>query len=63
VYLPARKFEYRIDIIRWLFVLAGSIALFIARLTVSVQSLKAANNNPVEALRYEQDLLSFKEGI
>ena len=37
----------------WVFTLAGVIALFIALLTVSIQSYKAANKNPVEALRYE----------
>jgi len=35
------------------FALAGIIALLIALLTVSFQSYKAANKNPVEALRYE----------
>jgi putative ABC transport system permease protein len=35
------------------FILSGSVALVIALLTVSLQSLKAALANPVEALRYE----------
>jgi hypothetical protein len=34
-------------------VLAGIVALFIALLTVSWQSFRAASKNPVEALRYE----------
>ena len=46
-------FAYRIDITWWIFVLAGSIALIIAWLTVGYQSIKAAIKNPVDALRYE----------
>tara|TARA_R110002073_G_scaffold279026_1_gene443125 strand:- start:410822 stop:413239 length:2418 start_codon:yes stop_codon:yes gene_type:complete len=37
----------------WVFVLAGLGALILALLTVSWQSLKAALNNPIEALRNE----------
>jgi len=37
----------------WVFVSAGGLALFIALLTVSMQAIKAALANPVEALRYE----------
>src|SRR5664280_1507174 len=48
-----QNFAYRIDIILWIFALAGSIALLIALLTVSFQSYRAASRNPVEALRYE----------
>jgi putative ABC transport system permease protein len=48
-----QNFEYRIDIAWWIFVLAGSIALIIAWLTVSFQSIKAALKNPVDALRDE----------
>jgi putative ABC transport system permease protein len=33
--------------------MAGVIALFIACITVSFQSYRAAAKNPVEALRYE----------
>ncbi|MBI3110442.1 MAG: ABC transporter permease [Ignavibacteriales bacterium] len=46
-------FAYRIEIGWWVFVLAGGLALLIALLTVSMQALKAALANPVEALRYE----------
>jgi len=46
-------FAYRIDIQWWMFVLAGSIAVTIAFLTVSFQSLRAALANPVESLRSE----------
>ncbi len=46
-------FAYRIDLGWWIFVLAGSVALLIALLTVSTQAIKAALANPVKALRYE----------
>jgi ABC-type antimicrobial peptide transport system permease subunit len=48
-----QNFAYRISTSWWIFVLAGSIALLIALLTVSFQSYRAASRNPVEALRYE----------
>jgi putative ABC transport system permease protein len=48
-----RNFAYRIDLSWWFFVLAGTLALLIAFLTVSFQSFNAARKNPVEALRYE----------
>jgi putative ABC transport system permease protein len=47
------NFAYRISIGWWVFALAGILALVIALLTVSWQSYRAANKNPVEALRYE----------
>ena len=46
-------FAYRIHISWWVFVLAGSIAVFIALLTVSFQAVKAAIVNPVISLRSE----------
>ena len=48
-----QNFAYHIDIRLWIFASAGFVALFIALLTVSWQSYKAAGKNPVEALRYE----------
>jgi putative ABC transport system permease protein len=48
-----QNFAYRINISGWIFVLAGTVALVIALLTVSFQSYKAASKNPVKALRYE----------
>jgi putative ABC transport system permease protein len=48
-----QNFAYRVSISWWVFFLAGVIALLIALITVSFQSYKAANRNPVEALRYE----------
>jgi putative ABC transport system permease protein len=47
------NFAYKTSLDWWIFVLAGSIALVITLLTVSVRSYRAANRNPVEALRYE----------
>ena len=46
-------FAYRIEINGWTFVLAGTAALFIAMLTVSFQTIKAALVNPVDTLRNE----------
>lgn len=48
-----KDFAYRIDIEWWVFAGAGLIALALAYLTVSVQSIKAALANPVKSLRSE----------
>jgi ABC-type antimicrobial peptide transport system permease subunit len=48
-----QNFAYKTEMSWWLFGLAGIMALVIALLTVSLQSLRAATRNPVEALRYE----------
>ncbi len=48
-----QNFAYRIDIHWWVFALAGSAAIVIAILTISIQSLKAALANPVDSLRNE----------
>jgi len=48
-----QNFEYRIDLSWWMFVLAGFIAIVIAILTISFQSIKAALMNPVKSLRTE----------
>jgi len=48
-----QNFAYRTGIGLWLFVFSAGLALVIALLTVSYQSIKAAVANPVEALRYE----------
>ncbi|MEL7530283.1 MAG: ABC transporter permease [Bacteroidota bacterium] len=48
-----QDFEYSISLQWWVFVLAGIIALVIAFLTISVQSIKAAISNPIHALRNE----------
>ncbi|HEY5615570.1 MAG TPA: ABC transporter permease [Bacteroidota bacterium] len=48
-----QDFAYRVDMSWWIFAGAGGLALFIALLTVSIQAVRAALANPVEALRYE----------
>lgn len=48
-----QTFAYRIDISWWLFFLAGVIAVVIAIITVSFQSVKAALANPADSLRSE----------
>ncbi len=47
------NFAYKTSLSWWIFALAGLLALVIALVTVSWQSWRAANKNPVEALRYE----------
>ncbi|MFC1725956.1 ABC transporter permease [candidate division KSB1 bacterium] len=47
------NFAYRTDIKIGLFVFAGIISLFFALITVSYQTIKAANANPVDSLRNE----------
>jgi putative ABC transport system permease protein len=48
-----QSFAYHTSISVLTFVAAGAIVLFIALLTVSVQTLRAARMNPVNSLRYE----------
>ena len=48
-----QDFAYKIDIEWWVFALAGGLAVGIALLTVSFQSVKAALMNPVKSLRSE----------
>ncbi|WP_080057663.1 ABC transporter permease [Spirosoma aerolatum] len=48
-----QDFAYRIDVEWWMFALSGLMALAIALLTVSYQSIKAALMNPVKSLRSE----------
>jgi len=48
-----QNFAYRTDLSWWIFALAGLAALWIAILTISWQSWRAATRNPVDALRYE----------
>ena len=46
-------FASRTDLSWWILVAAGVIALIIAFLTISIQSIKAATANPVKSLRSE----------
>jgi putative ABC transport system permease protein len=46
-------YDYRIAISWWTFFIAGLLAVLIALITISYQSIKAAIANPVESLRTE----------
>jgi putative ABC transport system permease protein len=48
-----QNFAYRINIPWWVFVLAGSMALITAIVTISYHAIKAALANPVNSLRSE----------
>ncbi|WP_407667049.1 ABC transporter permease [Mucilaginibacter sabulilitoris] len=48
-----QNFAYRIDIQWWIFAVTAAIALLIAFVTVSFQSVKAAMANPINSLRNE----------
>jgi putative ABC transport system permease protein len=53
MYKWLQAYAYRISIGWWVFVLAGLIAVVIAFITISFQSVKAAIANPVKSLRAE----------
>ncbi len=48
-----QEFAYRTDLSWWIFASSAAIAIFIALVTVSFQSMKAAIANPVDSLRTE----------
>jgi putative ABC transport system permease protein len=48
-----QSFAYRVDINWWIFAVAGILAVIIAFVTVSVQSVRAANANPAKSLKSE----------
>ncbi|MCF7794607.1 MAG: ABC transporter permease [Candidatus Cloacimonetes bacterium] len=48
-----QSFAYKTDISLLVFIIAGGSALMISLLTVSFLTIKAANINPVDALKYE----------
>lgn len=48
-----QNYSYRISINGWVFVIAGLLALLIALITISFQSIRAAVANPVKSLRTE----------
>ncbi|MDH4270832.1 MAG: ABC transporter permease, partial [Candidatus Aminicenantes bacterium] len=48
-----QDFAYRTNLTAWVFVLSAALALLVALLTVSFQSIRAALANPVDSLRYE----------
>jgi len=48
-----QNFAYRTSMSVWIFIFSGFITLVIALLTIGTQTIKAANMNPVETLKYE----------
>jgi len=48
-----QNFAYQTSIRLWMFILSAALALIIAMLTISYQSIKAAVANPVDLLRHE----------
>ncbi len=48
-----QNFAYKTNLPWWLFLITGAVALAVALLTVTYQSLKAALQNPVQSLRSE----------
>ncbi|HEY5749477.1 MAG TPA: ABC transporter permease [Chryseolinea sp.] len=48
-----KDYVYRIDIAWWIFAVTGGLAILIALLTVSFQTIKALLANPVKSLRSE----------
>jgi putative ABC transport system permease protein len=48
-----QDFAYRINISLWVYIIAAIVAVLIALITISFQSLKAALSNPVKNLRSE----------
>ncbi len=48
-----QEFVYKTSLSIWTFLAAGLIALIIALLTISYQSVKAALADPVKSIQYE----------
>jgi len=48
-----QNFAYRTSLRLWTFILSAGLALIIAMLTISYQSIKTATANPIDSLRYE----------
>ncbi len=53
MYKWLQNFAFKTNLNWFIFIACGFVVLFIALLTVSYQSWKAATKNPVESLRYE----------
>jgi len=47
------NFPYQVTLHWWVFLYTGILALMIALAAVSIQTLRAANKNPTESLKYE----------
>jgi len=48
-----QNFPYHINLTVWIFLFSTALALIVALVTVSYQSIKAAISNPINALKYE----------
>jgi len=48
-----QNFAYKTNMGWWIFAASGLLALFVALITVSFQTIKASLQNPVDSLRYE----------
>lgn len=48
-----QDFAYRVELSWWIFAIPSLLVIFIALLTVSIHTLKAARTNPTKSLRYE----------
>jgi len=46
-------FAFHVGIDAWIIILSGLVSMFIATFTISFQSIKAARENPVKALKNE----------
>jgi ABC-type antimicrobial peptide transport system permease subunit len=53
MYQWLKNYVYHTDLSPLIFLLALVISVFIAILTVSYQTIKAASRNPVDALKFE----------
>jgi len=47
------RFAYKMDLSVWIFIFTGLIALLFTMVSITYQSVRAANKNPVEAIAYE----------
>jgi putative ABC transport system permease protein len=48
-----QDFAYKTNLSWWIFFVAGILGLIISLATISIKTIRAANRNPVESLRYE----------
>jgi putative ABC transport system permease protein len=48
-----QDFAYHVETSWWVFAVAGCVAMIIALMTISFQSIKTVRANPVDALKYE----------
>jgi putative ABC transport system permease protein len=48
-----QNFAYRTELDIWIFIISSMIGIMIALITISLQTFKAANENPIDALKYE----------